>query len=87
MTKRPHTKLISLGETGAYCDPETGECQPFDSQEQTMTTAIDPVCMMEVKIETAQFKSEFQGQTYYFCAAGCLHSFEKDPHLYTAQHQ
>ena len=47
-----------------------------------MTIAIDPVCKMEVEIETAQYKSEHAGETYYFCSPGCQNSFEKDPHQY-----
>jgi Cu+-exporting ATPase len=47
--------------------------------ENLMKKAIDPVCKMEVDIESAQWKSEFQGKTYYFCAPGCKVSFEKDP--------
>ncbi|MCE7921276.1 MAG: YHS domain-containing protein [Chloroflexi bacterium CFX1] len=39
-------------------------------KEKPMTTAIDPVCKMEVEIETAQYKSEHAGETYYFCSAG-----------------
>jgi len=80
MTEFPSSKLIPLGETGAYCDPVTGECVGL--QEQTMSIAIDPVCKMEVEIETAQFKSEYQGQTYYFCAPGCQRAFEKEPQKY-----
>lgn len=45
-------------------------------------TVIDPVCGMEVDPDTAEWKSEFQGQTYYFCAPGCQHSFEKEPAKY-----
>jgi YHS domain-containing protein len=45
-------------------------------------TAIDPVCGMEVDTRTAQWKTEYQGQTYYFCAPGCQHSFEKEPEKY-----
>lgn len=41
--------------------------------------AIDPVCKMEVETETAQWKHEYKGETYYFCAPGCMGSFEKDP--------
>lgn len=44
--------------------------------------AIDPVCHMEVDEKTAQWKSEYQGQTYYFCAPGCKASFDKDPEKY-----
>lgn len=43
------------------------------------TKVIDPVCGMEVDPETAQWKSEYKGNTYYFCAPGCQRSFEQDP--------
>jgi xanthine dehydrogenase accessory factor len=44
--------------------------------------ALDPVCHMTVEIATAHFTSEYNGQTYYFCAAGCKRSFDKDPEKY-----
>jgi xanthine dehydrogenase accessory factor len=44
--------------------------------------AIDPVCGMTVEIATARYTSQHNGQTYYFCAAGCKRSFEKDPEKY-----
>jgi YHS domain-containing protein len=47
--------------------------------------AIDPVCKMEVEVETAEWKSDYKGQTYYFCAPGCQRSFEKDPEKYLAE--
>ncbi|MEW6504325.1 MAG: YHS domain-containing protein [Chloroflexota bacterium] len=86
MTERSQFKRIPLGEMGAYCDPMTSECYPFDSQKQATMVAVDPVCKVEVKIETAPFKSEFQGLIYYFCTSECQQSFEKDPHAYIAQH-
>ena len=43
------------------------------------THATDPVCGMEVEIPTAQWKSDYQGQTYYFCGPGCKRTFDKDP--------
>lgn len=79
-------KLIPLGEKASYCDPITGECDFLDPEEQTMTIAIDPVCKMEVEIETAQFKSEYEGETYYFCAPGCQRAFEKEPQKYLTEH-
>ncbi|MGH2523095.1 MAG: YHS domain-containing protein, partial [Anaerolineales bacterium] len=42
----------------------------------------DPVCGMEVETATAQWKTEYKGQTYYFCAPGCKRSFEQDPEKY-----
>ena len=41
--------------------------------------AIDPVCGMDVDTETAQWKTEYNNTTYYFCGPGCKRSFEKDP--------
>jgi YHS domain-containing protein len=42
----------------------------------------DPVCGMLVDPKTAPAKSEYKGQTYYFCAPGCKTSFDKDPEKY-----
>jgi xanthine dehydrogenase accessory factor len=41
--------------------------------------AVDPVCHMLVEVATARYKSDYNGQTYYFCAPGCKRSFEKNP--------
>jgi xanthine dehydrogenase accessory factor len=46
------------------------------------TDALDPVCGMAVEIATAHFTSEYAGTTYYFCAAGCKRSFDKEPKKY-----
>jgi xanthine dehydrogenase accessory factor len=39
------------------------------------TTAIDPICGMEVDVATARWTAEKDGQTYYFCAPGCRRAF------------
>jgi YHS domain-containing protein len=46
--------------------------------------AIDPVCGMEVEEATAAATSEYEGQTYYFCAPGCKQAFDKDPGKYAS---
>jgi Cu+-exporting ATPase len=43
-----------------------------------MIMARDPVCGMEVKPNTS-LKSNYNGQTYYFCHANCKHRFDQDP--------
>lgn len=52
----------------------------------------DPVCGMDVTPETAAGKSEYNGQTYYFCSPGCKKAFDKEPQKYVhaddhSQHQ
>ena len=44
--------------------------------------ALDPVCKMEVDENTAQYKSDYNGQTYYFCAPGCKKAFDDNPEVY-----
>jgi len=50
--------------------------------------AKDLVCGMDVDEQEAKAKgltSEYQGQTYYFCAPGCKRQFDRNPAQYTAQ--
>ena len=44
--------------------------------------AIDPICKMEVDEKTAQYKSEYKGKTYFFCAPGCKKAFDENPEKY-----
>jgi xanthine dehydrogenase accessory factor len=43
------------------------------------TEATDPVCGMTVQIAEAEYWTEYQGQTLYFCCESCKKSFENEP--------
>lgn len=43
---------------------------------------LDPVCLMEVDVETARFTLEHDGRTYGFCGPGCRREFLEDPAAY-----
>jgi YHS domain-containing protein len=45
-------------------------------------TVKDPVCGMDIDPKTAAGKSEYKGQTYYFCSNGCKRAFDKEPERY-----
>jgi Cu+-exporting ATPase len=47
-----------------------------------MAQTKDPVCGMMVDTQTAAARAEYNGQTYYFCSAGCKTAFEKEPEKY-----
>jgi YHS domain-containing protein len=47
--------------------------------------AKDPVCGMQVNEQQAAGKSEYQGETYYFCSASCKQQFDQNPERYTGQ--
>jgi xanthine dehydrogenase accessory factor len=44
--------------------------------------AKDPICGMTVDISKAKHTSEFHGNTFYFCCAGCKQKFDKQPDRY-----
>jgi len=46
------------------------------------STAIDPVCGMQVDPETAAAHAEHEGRTYYFCCQGCATKFRANPEKY-----
>ena len=46
--------------------------------------AKDPVCGMMVDEKKAKFKSDYNGKTFYFCAATCKSTFDKNPLKYAS---
>jgi Cu+-exporting ATPase len=51
-----------------------------DEEDEAM--AKDPVCGMQVDPTKAAGTSEYQGQTYVFCSAGCKRKFDSNPQQY-----
>jgi YHS domain-containing protein len=48
--------------------------------------AIDLVCNMEVDEQNPPGgKTDYKGQTYYFCATGCKRAFEREPEKYLSE--
>ena len=55
----------------------------LDNRRQALTTTVhDPVCGMDIDPAGAAGKSEYMGQTYYFCSPGCKKAFDEDPEKY-----
>lgn len=51
-------------------------CQPADNK------ARDPLCGMSVDKASAKHRSDYAGQTFYFCCAGCKARFDAEPARY-----
>ena len=49
------------------------------------TTLHDPICGMDITYETAQARSEYEGQVYYFCSIDCKEVFDRAPENYIEQ--
>lgn len=83
------------GETFYFCRP--GCKAEFESQQSPAaapaapapqaatapTVAVDPVCGMSVIVDADTPRVEHDGETVYFCCAGCKTKFEKE-HLHAA---
>jgi xanthine dehydrogenase accessory factor len=64
-------ELVQLRASGALSVPGEQPAAP--------ATATDPVCGMTVDVRPDALQLEHDGQTFYFCCAGCRSAFEKDP--------
>ena len=45
----------------------------------------DHVCDMQVDEKTAAAKSEYKGDTFYFCSQECKRRFDADPERYVSR--
>jgi YHS domain-containing protein len=60
-------------------------CGLIDLPQRRDDMGKDPVCGMDVDPKTAAHRSQYQGQTYYFCSSGCKKSFDQEPQKYVAK--
>jgi xanthine dehydrogenase accessory factor len=61
---------------GPFAQPERYAAHPG--------TAVDPVCKMEVDVQTARHTAEVGGTMYYFCCAQCRVRFTTEPERFLA---
>jgi YHS domain-containing protein len=50
-----------------------------------MAQVRDVVCGMTVDTETAEYTSQYRGQTYYFCSRDCKRAFDLEPQAYITE--
>jgi YHS domain-containing protein len=64
----------------------SADLQPYIDQviapKPVSKRTIDPVCGMEVDPARAAIKIDYEGKTHYFCNAGCLDAFIREPSKY-----
>jgi YHS domain-containing protein/positive regulator of sigma E activity len=64
----------------------SADIQPYINQVIAVRPAargtVDPVCGMEVEPAKAAGKIDYEGKTYFFCNAGCLEAFIREPTRY-----
>ena len=79
---------LALGSAGCGGGKEAPSPAAEATSEQREPSAVaterDPVCGMFVDPKTSP-KSDFEGQTYYFCSLEDKAKFDKDPGNYASQ--
>jgi xanthine dehydrogenase accessory factor len=55
------------------------ESAPAPGSASIASTSTDPVCGMEVNIDTARWTTDYEGRTIRFCAPGCKRAFLAEP--------
>jgi xanthine dehydrogenase accessory factor len=69
--------LAQIVATAAAIEPQA--VRPESLSERL---AADPVCGMDVEVASDSQRTEHDGQSYYFCSAGCRAVFGQDPSRY-----
>jgi|SRR5271166_4574541 len=69
-------EIVQLNRSKVSNHPDT-TVRPAEKQK-----AKDPICGMTVDTDGAKYKSEIEGQSFYFCCAGCKQTFERQPDKY-----
>lgn len=49
---------------------------------KSATAVKDPVCGMDIEPAKAAGRTEYKGQTYYFCGSKCKEKFDLSPEQY-----
>jgi P-type Cu+ transporter len=69
-----HRNCCATSDSGTDAGKKKGEQMP--------TKATDPVCGMSVDRATARHRAEHDGESFWFCSAGCRQKFIADPARY-----
>ena len=83
----PLVLVAAMAAAGCGEKKAPAPAQEADSEQRepsAVATERDPVCGMFVDPKTAP-KSDFEGQTFYFCSLEDKAKFDKDPGNYASQ--
>lgn len=82
MTRTCAVWAVALGlflTTGAMQVRAQAGAAPQKKEAQAAAKVTDPVCGMQIEPAKAAAKSQYKGQTYYFCSDHCKRKFDAAP--------
>lgn len=59
------------------------EAEPASTKKR-LGTGVDPVCGMQVDLDSTPFLTTHEGKTYGFCCPHCMSKFQQDPEAYVS---
>jgi xanthine dehydrogenase accessory factor len=75
---------VALSILAEILQTQTSQAREQKAAPAAATSAVDPVCGMDVIVASARHAAEVDGVAYYFCCAKCRSQFLKDPQAYRA---
>ena len=81
----PEQYAAKLDEETAGAALHPSGLRPAQDDTAPRQLAKDPVCGMSVDPATAKWKSEYRGQTIFFCNPSCKAKFDANPEQYAAK--
>ena len=79
------SSTLAVGEQAASQHSHAQSAEP--AAPPVSTTAIDPVCGMEVEVASARHHSRYDERDFYFCCPACKRLFERNPQEYLVQQE
>lgn len=77
-------EIVQARPSGARVEETTTAADSPAVTPPAPSSAVDPVCGMQVDIATARHTADVDGVVHYFCCAGCRARFLEDPQQYRA---
>ena len=68
--------------TGCTCADQSKEAIKMTHPTETKVAVKDHVCGMNIDADSAAGRTEYKGQTYYFCGQKCKEKFDLHPDQY-----
>ena len=75
-------EIIQVRSSAAAKKGKAAIAQALPSLQVLNVEAKDPVCGMNVDMAKARYKTQYEGNWFYFCCGGCKDAFEQQPKKY-----
>jgi xanthine dehydrogenase accessory factor len=80
--RRRQTEIRYHPSSGMVSAEKATENAVSASKGHRLGTGVDPVCGMQVDLDSTPYRTTYEGKTYGFCCPHCLRKFQDNPEAY-----